>query len=48
MSESAAVYSLTEEELAKYHKDGFVIPNYRLSQATIERLKADHAEVCAH
>lgn len=33
---------LTESELHRYHEDGFVVPNYRLSNTTIEAIQASH------
>ena len=33
---------LSVSELKKYHKDGFVIPGYRLSEETLEAIKTDY------
>ena len=33
---------LTQEQIAKYHEDGFVIPDFRLSSETIEAIREDH------
>lgn len=34
---------LTEEQVAKYHEDGFVIPDFRLPEDVLEAIKEDHA-----
>ena len=34
---------LTNEELARYHKLGFVVPDYRLSETTLTRIRAAHS-----
>ena len=33
---------LTKDQFDQYHEDGYVIPDYRLSGATLERIKAAH------
>ncbi len=33
---------LSVSELKRYHKDGFVIPDYRLSKETLEAIKTDY------
>jgi len=33
---------LTNEELARYHEDGFVIPDYRLSNTTLVKIRVMH------
>ena len=34
---------LTNEELARYHEEGFVIPDYRLSNTTLAKIRAMHS-----
>ncbi len=34
---------LTEAQVAQYHRDGFIVPEYRLPQKTIEALRRDVA-----
>lgn len=38
---------LTESELKRYEDDGFVVPNYRVSNATIEAIQASHGRLLA-
>ncbi|MBI1776275.1 MAG: phytanoyl-CoA dioxygenase family protein [Proteobacteria bacterium] len=38
---------LSETELARYREDGFVIPDFRLPEATIEAIRADHSRLIA-
>ena len=33
---------LSEAEIATYHEKGYVVPDYRLPEATLERIRADH------
>ena len=33
---------LTDAQVAQYHNDGYVIPDYRLDDAILERIRADH------
>lgn len=33
---------LTDTQVARYHADGYVIPGYRLDDATLARIRADH------
>lgn len=33
---------LTREQIQRYHADGYVIPDFRLPQETIEAIKVDH------
>lgn len=33
---------LSEDQIARYHDDGFVVPDFRLPQATLTRIRADH------
>ncbi len=33
---------LSEDQIARYHDDGFVVPDFRLPQATLARIRADH------
>ena len=33
---------LTNEELARYHEEGFVIPDYRLSNTTLVKIRVMH------
>lgn len=33
---------LTDAELAQYHRDGYIVPNYRLPDAIIEAIREDH------
>ena len=33
---------LTDEQVAHYHDHGFVFPDYRLSEDTLEKIRADH------
>ncbi len=35
---------LTNEELARYHEEGFVIPDYRLSNTTLAKIRAMHSQ----
>ena len=35
---------LTDEELARYYKLGFVVPDYRLSETTLTRIRAAHCQ----
>jgi hypothetical protein len=39
---STANAHLSEAEIAQYHEDGYVIPNFRLSEATLEAIRSDH------
>jgi len=34
---------LNELQIAQYHRDGFVVPDFQMPQATIESIKRDHA-----
>lgn len=36
---------LTESELRRYHEDGFVVPDFRVSNATIESIQRSHARL---
>jgi ectoine hydroxylase-related dioxygenase (phytanoyl-CoA dioxygenase family) len=36
---------LSERQIASYHTDGFVIPDFRLDEATLERIRADHGRL---
>ena len=38
---------LTEAQLAQYHEDGFVVPDYRLPDETIAAIRADHDRLLA-
>jgi ectoine hydroxylase-related dioxygenase (phytanoyl-CoA dioxygenase family) len=38
---------LTDEQIQRYEKDGFVVPDYRLPQQTLEAIKADHTRLVA-
>jgi hypothetical protein len=33
---------LTDEQVAHYHDHGYVFPDYRLSEDTLEKIRADH------
>ena len=35
---------LTDEELARYHDDGFIIPDYRLSNTTLAKIRSMHSQ----
>lgn len=36
---------LTELELRQYHEDGFVVPDFRMSNATIEAIQSSHGKL---
>lgn len=36
---------LSDTELTKYHEDGFVVPKFRLSNETIEAIRASHTRL---
>lgn len=36
---------LTEAELQQYHEDGYVVPNFRLPNETIDAIRDDHARL---
>lgn len=38
---------LSSEQIAQYHDQGYVFPNYRLPQETLERIRADHDRLLA-
>jgi len=38
---------LSDGELAHYHEHGYVIPNYRVPEATLQRIREDHARLIA-
>ncbi len=38
---------LTTEQIAQYQRDGYVIPDYRMPEETLEAIKADHARLIA-
>lgn len=38
---------LTEEQIAHYHDRGYVFPDYRLADETLERIRADHDRLLA-
>ncbi len=38
---------LTDAEIAAYHEDGFVVPDYRLPDETIEAIRTDHDRLIA-
>lgn len=38
---------LTEEQVARYHEDGYVIPDFRLPPETLERIRDDHDRLLA-
>ena len=35
---------LSDEELARYHDEGFIIPDYRLSNTTLAKIRAMHSQ----
>ena len=35
---------LTDEELARYHDEGFIIPDYRLSNTTLAKIRSMHSQ----
>ena len=39
---------LTEAQLAQYHEDGYVVPDYRLPDETIAAIRADHDRLLAN
>lgn len=39
---------LTDSELAKYHDDGYVIPNFRLKQSLLADIRAAHTGLVEH
>ena len=38
---------LTDVQIARYHADGYVIPDYRLPVATLAAIRADHDRLIA-
>ena len=36
---------LTPEQIARYHRDGFVVPDYRLPEETVAAIRADHTRL---
>ena len=38
---------LTDQEVAQYHEDGYVIPKYRLPEETLADIRADHDRLLA-
>lgn len=34
---------LTDAEVSRYHRDGYIVPDYRMPAATLARIKASHA-----
>lgn len=38
---------LTDAQIAQYHDDGFVIPEFRLPEDTLERIRDDHERLLA-
>jgi ectoine hydroxylase-related dioxygenase (phytanoyl-CoA dioxygenase family) len=38
---------LTPDQIARYHEDGYVIPDFRLPMATIEAIRRDHDRLIA-
>lgn len=36
---------LSESQLEHYHEEGFVVPDYRLPEQTLEAIRADHARL---
>lgn len=36
---------LSSVEIQKYHDEGFVVPDFRLAQSTIDAIRADHARL---
>ena len=38
-------FMLTNEQIARYHRDGFVTPDFRLSEAVIAEIQAAHARL---
>ncbi len=38
---------LTADQIARYHRDGYVIPDFRVPEATLEAVRARHAALLA-
>ncbi len=38
---------LSEQQIAQYHQDGYVVPDYRLAPAVLDRIRADHDRLVA-
>lgn len=38
---------LSEAEIATYHEKGYVVPDYRLPEETLERIRLDHSRLLA-
>jgi len=36
---------LSESQIAQYHEDGYLIPNFRLSEQTLDDIKSAHARL---
>ncbi len=36
---------LTDAEVAQYHEDGFIVPNYRLAEPVLDAIRSDHARL---
>ena len=36
---------LTQEQVTQYHRDGYVVPDFRLPPETLDSIRADHARL---
>ena len=36
---------LTQEQVAQYHRDGYVVPDFRLPAETLEAIRTDHTRL---